>query len=132
MAIFLPGLGFLAHPLCKAASGLLMLLAAYGGSRRLLRQGILFVALTCALGGGVVAIGLLGGQGLALGNGVFYSALDLKMVLLSAAVLLCGAEPGAAAGLAGTRPRPGELLPARLSLEGRTAELTAWWTRGIP
>ena len=86
VAIFLPGLGFLAHPLCKAASGLLMLLAAYGGSRRLLRQGILFVALTCALGGGVVAIGLLGGQGLALGTGVFYSALDLKMVLLSAAV----------------------------------------------
>ena len=29
VAIFLPGLGFLAHPLCKAASGLLMLLAAY-------------------------------------------------------------------------------------------------------
>ena len=33
-----------------------------------------------------MAIGLLGGTGLTLGNGVFYSALDLKVVLLSAAV----------------------------------------------
>ena len=36
VAIFLPGLGFLAHPLCRLASAALMLLAAYGGSRRLL------------------------------------------------------------------------------------------------
>lgn len=86
VAIFLPGLSFLAHPLCRAASALLMMVAAYGGSRRLLRQGILFIALTCAFGGGVVAIGLMGGTGLSLGGGVFYSAMDLKMVLLSAAV----------------------------------------------
>lgn len=124
VAIFLPGLGFLAHPLCKAASGLLMLLAAYGGSRRLLRQGILFVALTFALGGGVVAIGLLGGQGLALGNGVFYSSLDLKTLLLSAAV--CYAALSLALRRIGRHTAAsGELLPARLTLDGRTAELTA-------
>ena len=86
VAIFLPGLGFLAHPLCRLASAALMMVVSYGGSRRLLRQGILFVSLTCAFGGGVVAIGLLGGTGLSLGRGVFYSALDLKVVLLSAAV----------------------------------------------
>lgn len=86
VAIFLPGLGFLAHPVCRIASAALMMVVSYGGSRRLLRQGVLFVALTCAFGGGVVAIGLLGGTGLSLGRGVFYSALDLKIVLLSAAV----------------------------------------------
>lgn len=86
VAIFLPECSFLSHPLCRAASALLMMVAAYGGSRRLLRQGILFVALTCAFGGGVVAIGLMGGTGLSLGGGVFYSPMDLKMVLLSAAV----------------------------------------------
>lgn len=86
VAIFLPGLGFLAHPICRIASAALMMVVSYGGSRRLLRQGVLFVALTCAFGGGVVAIGLLGGTGLSLGRGVFYSALDLKIVLLSAAV----------------------------------------------
>ena len=86
VALFLPGLGFLAHPLCRAASAALMLLAAYGGSRRLLRQGVICLALTCAFGGGVMAVGLMGGQGLALGDrGVFYTPLDLKIVLLSAA-----------------------------------------------
>ena len=86
VAIFLPECSFLSHPLCRAASALLMMVAAYGGSRRLLRQGILLVARTCAFGGGVVAIGLMGGTGLSLGGGVFYSPMDLKMVLLSAAV----------------------------------------------
>lgn len=86
VAIFLPGLAFLRHPLCRGAAAVLMLLAAYGGSRRLVRQGVIFLALSCAFAGGVLAVGLMGGQGLALGrSGVIYSPLDLKLVLLSAA-----------------------------------------------
>ena len=50
VAIFLPGMSFLAGPWCKLASCVLMLVVAYGGSRRLLRQGLIFVALACALG----------------------------------------------------------------------------------
>ena len=125
VALFLPGLGFLAHPLCRAASAALMMLAAYGGSRRLLRQGVIFLALTCAFGGGVMAVGLMGGQGLALGDrGVFYTPLDLKIVLLSAAgcyavltLVLRGIGRHTAAS--------GELVPVRLTLGERTAELTA-------
>lgn len=124
VAIFLPGLSFLSHPLCRAASALLMMVMAYGGSRRLLRQGLLFVALTCAFGGGVVAIGLMGGTGLSLGGGVFYSAMDFKMVLLSAAVCylvitLVFRRLGrhTAAG--------GELARAVLRLGQRQVELTA-------
>ena len=123
-ALFLPGLAFLAHPLCRLAAAALMLVTAYGGSRRLLRQGLLFLALTCAFGGGVVAIGLLGNRGLTLGNGVFYSPLDLKTVLLSAAgcygvLTLVFRRIGrhTAAG--------GELARARLTLEGREVVLTA-------
>lgn len=125
VAIFLPGLSFLSHPLCRVASAAVMLVTAYGGSRRLLRQGLLFLALTCAFGGGVVAIGLMGGQGLALGSsGVFYSPLDLKMVLLSAAVCygvlyLVFQRAGRHTALSG------ELVPATLMLGDRTAELTA-------
>lgn len=122
VAIFLPGLGFLAHPVCRIASAALMLVAAYGGSRRLLRQGVLFIALTCAFGGGVVAIGLLGGTGLTLGNGVFYSALDLKVVLLSAAVCY-GVLTLVFQRLA--RHSGGELVPARLTLGDRSVTLTA-------
>ena len=124
VAIFLPGLSFLAHPLCRLASAALMLMVSYGGSRRLLRQGVLFVALTCAFGGGVVVIGLLGGTGLSLGNGVFYSALDLKVLLLSAAVcywvLTVVFQRLAKHNRAG-----GELVDIKLSLEGRTLNLTA-------
>lgn len=124
VAIFLPGMGFLAHPLCRLASAALMLLAAYGGSRRLLRQGVLFLALTCAFGGGVVAIGLLGGTGLALGNGVFYSALDLKVVLLSAAVCY-GVITLVFQRLGRHSAASGELARVRLRLGERWVELTA-------
>ena len=125
VALFLPGLGFLAHPLCRAACAALMLLISYGGSRRLLRQGVIFLALTCAFGGGVMAIGLLGGQGLALGDrGVFYTPLDLKMVLLSAAG--CYAVLSLVFRRAGRHTAAsGELIPVRLELGERRAELTA-------
>jgi len=124
VAIFLPGLGFLAHPLCRLASAALMLLIAYGGSRRLLRQGVLFFALTCAFGGGVVAIGLLGGTELALGNGVFYSSLDLKVVLLSAAVCY-GVITLVFQRLGKHSAAAGELVKARLRLGERCVNLTA-------
>ena len=124
VAIFLPGLSFLAHPVCRIASAALMMVVSYGGSRRLLRQGVLFVALTCAFGGGVVAIGLLGGTGLTLGNGVFYSALDLKIVLLSAAVCY-GVLTLVFQRLARHSGANGELVPVRLRLGERTVALTA-------
>lgn len=124
VAIFLPGGAFLSHPLCKAAAAVLMVLTAYGGQRRLLRQTVIFLALACAFGGGVLAISLLGQQGLALNAGVFYSALDLKMVLLSAAV--CYAVLTAVFQRAGKHSSlTGELLPARLALGERSVDFTA-------
>ena len=38
VALFLPGLDFLGHPLCRLAAAALMLVTAYGGSRRLYRE----------------------------------------------------------------------------------------------
>ena len=124
VAIFLPGLGFLSHPLCRLASVVLMMLVSYGGSRRLLRQGVLFVALTFAFGGGVVTIGLMGGTGLSLGKGVFYSALDLKVVLLSAAVCY-GVLTLVFQRLARHSATSGELVNIKLYLGENTADLTA-------
>jgi stage II sporulation protein GA (sporulation sigma-E factor processing peptidase) len=62
-----------------------MVLLAFGGSRRLLRLVIVFFCLSFALAGGVLAIGLMGGKGLLLKNGVLYSAMDVKIIALSAA-----------------------------------------------
>lgn len=85
VALFLPGMGFLYHPLCRIAAAVLMVLTAFSKSRRLLRQILIFFALACGFGGGVLAVSLLGGRGLTLGAGVFYSSVDLKIVLASAA-----------------------------------------------
>ena len=122
--IFLPGLGFLARPPCRLAAAAVMVLAAFWNSRRLLRQTVIFFALSCALGGGVLAIGLLGGRGLSLRGGVLYSGMDLKILLLSAAgcyALLTLALRGAARH---TGPG-GELLTVRLTLGARSLALTA-------
>lgn len=53
----LPDWGFLEHPVCKAGAAVLMLLAAFGWSERLLRTGALFLVLSCAFGGGAAAGG---------------------------------------------------------------------------
>ena len=82
------------------------------------------MTLTCAFGGGVVAIGLLGGTGLTLGRGVFYSALDLKVVLLSAAVCY-GVLTLVFRRLAQHSAANGALVPVRLVLAGRSVTLTA-------
>ena len=130
VAIFLPGFVFFSHPLCRVASCMLMLLVAYGGSRRLLRQGVIFVALTCAFGGGVVAISLMGGSGLALGSrGVLYSPLDLKMVLLSAAICY-GVLSLVFRRIGNHTVQSGELLPVRLELGERQVELIALMDTG--
>lgn len=84
-ALFLPGFGWLYHPLCKAAFAAVMILAAFGGSPRLLRSLLIFLGLAAAFGGGIFALTLLGGRGLTFSGGVFYSLMDLRLILLSAA-----------------------------------------------
>lgn len=84
-AVVLPGMEFLMHPACKIGVAVLMVVVGLGRSRRLLRQSVIFAALSCAFGGGVLAVGLMGGRSLSLGNGLVYSGMDIKIVLLSAA-----------------------------------------------
>ena len=123
-AVFLPGMGFLVHPLCKISAGVLMLLLGYGGSRRLLRVTLVFFAVSAAFGGGIFALELLGGQGLTLKNGVFYSVMDLRLILLSAAGCYVGITLVFQRTARHSAVR-GEVLPARLTLEGRSAALRA-------
>ena len=123
VAIFLPGMGFLARPLCRGAAAVLMVLLAFWRSRRLLRQVLIFLALACAFGGGVLAVELLGGQRLALGGGVLYSGMDLKIVLLSAAGCY-GLLTLVFRGIGQHGGPSGELTRVRLTLGERQVELT--------
>lgn len=111
--MFLPGWGFLSHPLCKLCAGVLMALVAYGRSRRLLRVGLTFLGTAAAFGGGVLALQLLSGAPV---------VPDLKGVCLSAA--------GCYAFLTllfrrGTRHGGGELAQVKLTRRGRSCQLTA-------
>lgn len=123
-AVFFPGMGFLLHPLCKLAAAVLMLLCAFGGSRRLLRVTLVFFGVSAAFGGGIFAVELLGGKGLSLDNGIFYSAMDLRLILLSAAacyVVVTLVFSRMARHAAPAR----ELIPAVLTLGTRKVALTA-------
>ena len=80
--IFLPGLGWLALWPCKLAAGVGMALAAYGGERRLLRVTVLFFGASAALAGAVLGLELLGSVSLTLEHGVFYTKLDLRLLLV--------------------------------------------------
>ena len=121
-AIFFPGMGFLTHPLCKLGAAVLMLLTGFGGSRRLLRVTLVCFGLSCAFCGGSFAIGLLGGRGLTLRNGVLYSVMDLRILLLSAAV--CYAVLTLVFRRTARHGRR-EVLPAVLTLEGRRVAVNA-------
>lgn len=123
-AAILPGMGFLLHPLCKLAAAVLALLAGYGRSRRLLRVGLVFFAVSAAFGGGIFALELLGGQGLTLRNGILYSAMDLRLILLSAAGCYAAITLVLQRTARHTAARR-ELVPALLTLEGRRVALTA-------
>lgn len=127
-AVFLPGLGFLAQTPVKAAAGILLGLIAYGGEEKLLRLLLLFFAVSCAMAGCVLGLGLLAGGGVPVVNGVFYTNVDAKALAVAgtAAYAVLSVVFRAAAGH-GVR---GELLPVRVTIGGRTAELTALWDTG--
>ena len=118
----LPAGGFLLHPLCKLGAGVLMVTAGYGGSRRLLRTGLTFFAVSAAFGGGVLLIQTFGSRSLAL-DGLLSAAPDLRLILLSAAV--CYALITLVLGRVSRHSAPGELVPAVLTLAGRRLALTA-------
>jgi len=80
--VFLPGMLWLARWPCKLAAGVLMSLIAYGGERRLLRVTVLFFGASAALAGAVLGLELLGSVPLTLENGVFYTPLDARLLLL--------------------------------------------------
>ncbi len=120
---FLPWGEFLAEWPVKLAVGGLMVLAGYGGSRRLPRCMAVFFGLSCAMGGGLYALELLGG-GLSLARGVVLTPLDFKAVLLAAAVCWC-VLAAAFRGIARHSRLKGELIPLKIALGGRSIQVTA-------
>ena len=87
VAVFLPGLGFLSATPVKLAAGILLALAAYGGEAKLLRLTLLLFAVSCAMAGCVLALGLVAGGGVPMVNGAFYREEEDTAVLPSVAAV---------------------------------------------
>lgn len=123
VAVFLPGCGFLANTPVKLAAGVALAVMAFGGEEKLLRLTLLLFAVSCALAGCVLALGLLAGGGVPVVNGIFYTDVDAKVLLIAAAaayaVLTVVFRAAARHGIGG------ELVPVRLCLGGRMVMLTA-------
>lgn len=121
-ALFLPGLSWLSAAPCKLASGIMMVLTAYGSQRGLLRTALCFFGASAALGGMVWAAELMGGHSLTMERGVLYSYVDLRLLLLLLA--LCY---GALSALTNRAFRHGgrELAPVTVRLGDASVELTA-------
>lgn len=80
--LFLPGTEWLSQWPCKLLFGVLMCLTAYGNGAHLLRASVMFFASSAALAGAVLGAQLLGSGPLTMENGVLYSAVDLRLLLL--------------------------------------------------
>lgn len=122
-AVFLPGGAFLTAAPVKAAVGVLLSLTAFGRETHFWRLTLLTFAVACALAGSVLALGLLAGQSIPNARGIFYTDVDARTLLLSAAgIYLVFSLVFRASAAHGLR---GELLPAAVCLLGRTVHLTA-------
>lgn len=85
LAVVVPGPDWIDAPLCRVGVGVGMVLLSLGRGARAWKRLFCFFLLTFALGGGVLAIGTLGGT-LAAQDGVIRSGMDLKVVFLSAGI----------------------------------------------
>lgn len=122
-ALFLPGLGWLAHPLCKLCCAVAMVLLAFGRSARLLRLLLVFCGVSAALGGAVLALQMMGAGGLRLENGVLYTGFDVRILLVTTILcyVLLSLVFERAARHGGKRR---DLQAARLSMDERQISLT--------
>ncbi|MBP1758710.1 MAG: Sporulation sigma-E factor processing peptidase (SpoIIGA) [Firmicutes bacterium] len=80
---FFPNLRIFLHPAYKISAAMLMLLISFGRSRRLIRISAIFLALSCAFCGGILAIEFLKGASY-MKDGMVYSTVDVKGLLMSA------------------------------------------------
>ena len=126
-AVFLPGMGFLSHPICRVLCAAAMALAAYGGGRQGLRLLLLFLALSCALAGILVMISLLWDGHLSYPRGIPVTPPDWKALLLAAA----GCYWLSATVLRRLVPSHGrELIPVKLRWDCRQVSMTALYDTG--
>lgn len=125
---FLPALAWLSMPVCKIAAGAGMALLAFWRQSRRWRMLLLFFLLSGALGGILLAVGLLLGNPTALWQGVYQARINWPILLGTTAVfaLLFHLIFRQSARHA----LRGELLRVTVILEGKAAAFFALYDSG--
>jgi stage II sporulation protein GA (sporulation sigma-E factor processing peptidase) len=125
---FFPGGAFLAQTPVKAAVGVLIGLIAYGGEERLARLIVLLFLLSCGLAGCVLALGLLSGGGIPAVQGIFYTDIDARVLLVSVTAFYFILSAGFRA--CGAHGIHGRMLSVRLRICGKMASFSALYDTG--
>jgi stage II sporulation protein GA (sporulation sigma-E factor processing peptidase) len=81
--VVIPATEFLANPFVKVAAGIAIALIAFIGQARIIRTTLVFFAVEAALGGAVMAVSLIGGEGLI---GGMLTPVNLRLLTISFAV----------------------------------------------
>ena len=127
VAVFLPGCGFLGHPLCKLLSGLAMALLAYWPQPRRLRLMALFFLLSASLAGALLALGLASGSpGQFVGR--LYRAQISWPLFIGAAVVFYGLVQLLFRQSA--RHGGGEIMEVTVTIDGRNQVIRALYDTG--
>lgn len=80
--VLLPAAAWTGGWICKLVVGALIVLIAYGGERRLLKNMISFFCASAGLAGLIIAIEWFGKTALSIQIGVLYSDFDLRLLIL--------------------------------------------------
>lgn len=128
VAVFLPGLTFLGQTPVKLVSGMVMALIAFGGEEKFLRLVLVLLALSCAMAGVVLVLGMAAGGGIPVTAGIFYTDVDSGVLLTAATaaylVLTVVFRASARNGI------QGRILPVRVCIGRQIIEFTALWDSG--
>lgn len=122
--ILFPPLRFLATPVMKLVSGMLITLTAFGSARRIIRIYLAFLAVSAAFGGAVIAASMLSGQDLKDGLYINVSMRILALSFAASYVVLTFVFKRL-----GRKARR-ETAEIRISLQGNTANFRALFDTG--
>ena len=127
VAVYLPGWGVLAHPVCKLASGLTMAVLAYWPQPRRTRLTGLFLLLSAALAGLMLALGLASGAPGQFVSRIYQARISWPLFLTAAAVFY---------GLVqmlfrqGVRHGGGEIMEVTVTIDGKKQMIRALYDTG--
>jgi stage II sporulation protein GA (sporulation sigma-E factor processing peptidase) len=127
VAVFLPGCGILAHPVCKIASGTGLALLAFWPQPRRLKLTALFLLLSGALAGLILAVGLACGSPGQF-TGILYRARISWSVFIGSAAVFYGLVQ--LLFRRGLRHGGGEIMDITVTIGGRKQAVRALYDTG--